>query len=151
MLSAIGIVQGNSKFNIVIGKYLEIFSDPFFWLMAAIAFGIGLWVYRKYVIDNPGVSEEVDLLLLRLTQKGYNYLSSEMMNPNGSAATALQPTPYNSNGTADARNESIYTYRTVKAVNAKGEPAAFTARFEYRNASLVAVTFEPELQNTTPA
>lgn len=147
MLSAISIVTGNSKFKVVIGKYIEIFSDPFFWLMTAIAFGMGFWVYRKYVIGNPGVSEEADLLQVRLAQKGYTYLSSEIMNPNGNAAAELLPP--NSAGTAG--NGSIYTYRTVKAATAKGEPAAFTARFEYRNAALVAVNFEPELQETTPA
>lgn len=119
--------------------------------MSAIAFGIGSWVYRKYVIGNPGVSEEVDLLHLRLNQKGYYYLSSEIINPNGSSAAALQHPPYNNGKTVAAPTDNIYTYRIVKATTTKGNPATFMARFEYRNAALVAVVFEPELQETTPA
>lgn len=125
----------------MIGKYLEIFGDPFFWLMAAIAFAIGFWVYRKYVIGNPGVSEEVDLLQETLNRQGFTYLSSEVMYlSHGAVTAALQP-----DAASDA--ESIYTSRIVKAATLQGRPVELLARFEYRNAALVTVTFKPELES----
>lgn len=132
------------KFKTVIGKYLEIFSDPFFWLMAAIAFAIGFWVYRKYVIGNPGVSEEVDLLQIRLNGQGYTYLSSEVIYPNSTRTTALNPPAATQSTDADGGG-IVTSSRVVKAATPQGKPVELLARFEYRNAALIAVTFEPEL------
>ncbi len=120
----------------MLGKYLEIFSDPFFWLMMAIAVFIGVLTYRKYVAGNYGVSEEVEHLAKQLKYYRLKYLSSE----------TISDEDVNFNKTSGESNApSIYTYRKVLAQNSNGETLEFVAQIEYRNASLAAVYWQPDI------
>ncbi len=120
----------------MLGKYLEIFSDPFFWLMMAIAIFIGFLTYRKYVAGNYGVNEEVEHLAKQLKYYRLKYLSSETISEKDVVF----------NQTGDESNApAIYTYRKVLAQNSNGETLEFVTQIEYRNSSLAAVYWQPDI------
>jgi len=123
----------------VLGKYLDIFSDPFFWLMAVIAVFIGFMTYRRYVSGNNGVNEEVEHLSKLLNHYELSYILSENIPAND--VSQLFPD-------SEASQPHIYTYRKVWAENKKGETLEFIARIEYKNASLAAIRWVPSLAST---
>ncbi|HRK27947.1 MAG TPA: hypothetical protein PK239_11765 [Chitinophagales bacterium] len=122
----------------MIGKYLTIFSDPFFWIMVAIATFLGYLVYKYYVIGNTGVSEEEDRLYALLKLHGLTYLRSQ---------TQTQAIPSSLPG-AILQGKGIYTYRTVSAQKSTGEQVEFWACFEYQNGMLAHVYWLPDLKQT---
>lgn len=130
----------------MIDKYIEIFSDPYFWLMVAIAVAVCFWVYRKYVVGNTGVSEEVELLKAQLAHFGYAYLNSQTETENIPFAPLPEPKTTANEEAADADTPAIYTYRSVQAQNSNGQTIEFWTRFEYKNAAITAVYWSPDVR-----
>lgn len=130
----------------MINKYIEIFSDPSFWLMVAIAAAVCFWVYRKYVVGNTGVSEEVELLKEQLAHYGYAYLNSQTETENFPFTPLPEPQTITNKEAANTDTPAIYTYRSVQAQNSNGQTIEFWTRFKYQNAAITAVYWIPDVR-----
>jgi len=108
---------------IVFAKYLEIFSQPSFWIMAIILVSVIYTVYRYFVYQNEGYSEEEEAISNYLATQQLQYLSSETPENTSTA------TPYN--------------YRKVQVKNAQGETLSLLVRIGYRKGVLSSVHIQP--------
>ncbi|MGB1204345.1 MAG: hypothetical protein ACPG5B_01795 [Chitinophagales bacterium] len=120
----------------MINKFLRIFSDPFFWVLASILVSIVYGIYRIYVLGTyrMGVSEVELALEKKLEQKGWEALSFEDQNDTG----IFEKTK------GDATADEV-TYHLVKAQKKTGENADFWAKVVYRKGELQAISWQPKL------
>ena len=120
----------------MISKFLRIFSDPFFWVLASILVSIVYGIYRIYVLGayQMGVSEVELALEKRLEQKGWQALSFEEQNDT-SIFTKTK---------GDATADEV-TFHLIKAKKETGENANISAKVVYRNGVLQNINFQPKL------
>jgi len=120
----------------MINKFLRIFSDPFFWILASILVSIVYAVYRIYVLGTYGMGvSEVELALeKRLEQKGWQALSFEDQKDTGIFAKTK----------GDATADEV-SFHLIKAKKETGENADISAKVVYRNGTLQTISFQPKL------
>jgi hypothetical protein len=107
----------------VFEKYLEIFSQPSFWLMAFILVSVIYTVYRYFVYQNEGYSEEEEAISHYLATQQLQYISSEAQ-------------------TSSTNATSRYNYRQVQAQNTQGETISLLVRIGYSKGTLSSVNIQ---------
>jgi Tfp pilus assembly protein PilE len=117
-------------------KYAEIFSDPFFWLMAAILLTIVYIVYRKYVSHYEDIGEEEAVLINQLHYYGLKYTDSSVQN---------KPDVFEK--ITDELPNTICVYRLVKVVTKENTTKEVWAKIAYQNSVLSAVNWQPNLES----
>lgn len=119
----------------IIETFLEIFSDPFFWVLTVIIVSIIYIVYYFVVRGNDGYSEEEAAIERILLNRGYNYIDSSIQTKTG---------PFNDTNIDPNR----FNYRIVQATNANKQATTFWTKAEYRNAQLINILWVPNLYDT---
>ena len=120
----------------MLSKFLKIFSDPFFWVLASILLSVVYGIYRIYVLGayRMGVSEVELEIEKRLEQKGWQVVSFEDQNDTGIFAKTQNE---------EAADE--VTFHLVKAKKETDENTDIWAKVVYRTGAIQAIYWQPEV------
>ncbi len=122
-------------------QIIDIFTDPFFILMAAILAGVFYFVYTTFGLRNEGVSEEEEQLINQLERYGLTYLSSKVEKDKGPfEEVIIEPV-----SVFDKVPPKYLSYRTVQAQQADGEQLEFWVKFDYQKARIAVISWMPDI------
>lgn len=122
-------------------RYAEIFSDPFFMLLAVLLIGLFYFVYTIFGMRNHGVSESPPQLAAQLAYYGLRYLDSTEQSDSG-PFERLAPVP---KSVFEEPKKQYFSYHTVQAQANDGQKYDFWAEIEYQNNAPSAISWLPDI------